>query len=48
MERYSFKLIEKKWQIFFEKNKIYRNKKNPKFYLNPLAIWYKQLAKQFP
>ena len=32
MERYSFKLIEKKWQIFFEKNKIYRNKKNPKFY----------------
>jgi len=32
MERYNFQLIEKKWQSFFEKNKIYRSKKFPKFY----------------
>ena len=32
MERYNFQIIEKKWQSFFEKNKIYRSKKFPKFY----------------
>jgi leucyl-tRNA synthetase len=32
MERYNFHSIEKKWQIFFEKKKTYRTKKNPKFY----------------
>jgi len=32
MERYNFHFIEKKWQLFFEKNKLYRDKKNKKFY----------------
>ena len=32
MERYNFQLIEKKWQLFFSKNKIYRSKDSPKFY----------------
>ena len=32
MERYNFHSIEKKWQSYFQKNKIYRSKKNPKFY----------------
>ncbi|MDB9760843.1 leucine--tRNA ligase [Pelagibacteraceae bacterium] len=32
MERYNFQLIEKKWQSFFELNKTYRPKENPKFY----------------
>jgi len=32
MERYNFHLIENKWKTFFEKKKLYRDKKNPKFY----------------
>jgi leucyl-tRNA synthetase len=32
MERFNFQLIEKKWQVFFNNNKLYRDKKNPKFY----------------
>jgi len=33
MERYNFQKIEKKWQSFFEKNKLYRSaNKNKKFY----------------
>ena len=32
MERYSFHTIEKKWQVFFEKEKLYRTKKDQKFY----------------
>ena len=32
MERYSFQQIEKKWQLFFKNNKIYRDKKSKKFY----------------
>ena len=34
MEKYNFQLIEKKWQLFFEKNKIYSTKKDykKKFY----------------
>ena len=32
MERYNFQLIEKKWQSYFEKEKTYRSKNNPKFY----------------
>ncbi len=32
MERYSFHTIEKKWQLFFEKEKLYRTKKDKKFY----------------
>ena len=32
MERYSFHTIEKKWQVFFEKEKLYRTKKDKKFY----------------
>ena len=32
MERYSFQSIEKKWQIFFNLNKIYRSDKSKKFY----------------
>ena len=32
MERYNFQLIEKKWQVSFQKEKIYRTKKDPKFY----------------
>ena len=32
MERYNFQSIEKKWQIFFEKEKLYRSKENSKFY----------------
>ena len=32
MERYNFHLIEKKWQSFFEKNKLFRKKKDQKFY----------------
>ena len=32
MERFNFQLIEKKWQFFFHNNKLYRDKKNPKFY----------------
>ena len=32
MERYNFHQIEKKWQSYFQKNKIYRDKKFPKFY----------------
>ena len=30
MEKYNFQLIEKKWQSFFENNKIYLTKKNKK------------------
>ena len=30
MEKYNFQLIEKKWQLFFEKNKIFLTKKNKK------------------
>ncbi len=32
MERYSFQLIENKWQSIFDKKKLYREKNNPKFY----------------
>ncbi len=32
MQRFSFHSIENKWQIFFEKKKLYRTKKNKKFY----------------
>jgi leucyl-tRNA synthetase len=32
MERYDFHSIEKKWQSYLEKSKIYRTQKNPKFY----------------
>ena len=32
MERFNFQKIENKWQSFFSKNKLYRNKNNPKFY----------------
>jgi len=32
MERFNFTLIEKKWQSFFNKQKLYRPKENPKFY----------------
>jgi len=32
MERYNFHLIEKKWQNFFDKKKIYRSKSKKKFY----------------
>tara|TARA_B100000767_G_scaffold161808_1_gene151858 strand:- start:19120 stop:21645 length:2526 start_codon:yes stop_codon:yes gene_type:complete len=32
VERYNFQSIEKKWQIFFEKEKLYRSKENSKFY----------------
>ena len=32
MERFNFHSIEKKWQSFFEKKKLYRQKKNKKFY----------------
>ena len=32
MERYNFQTIEKKWQSFFDKRKIYRSKDNKKFY----------------
>ena len=32
MERYSFQLIENKWQSVFDKKKLYREKSNPKFY----------------
>ena len=32
MERYNFQSIEKKWQLFFSKNKIYRSKNSKKFY----------------
>jgi len=32
VERYSFHTIEKKWQVFFEKEKLYRTKKDKKFY----------------
>src|SRR6056300_691880 len=32
MERYHFHLIEKKWQSYFERKKLYRSKKDPKFY----------------
>jgi leucyl-tRNA synthetase len=32
MERYNFQSLEKKWQSIFETKKIYRDKKNPKFY----------------
>ena len=32
MERYNFQSIEKKWQVFFSKNKIYRSKNSKKFY----------------
>ena len=32
MERYNFQIIEKKWQAYFEKNKIYREKNKRKFY----------------
>ena len=30
MEKYNFQLIEKKWQLFFEKNKINPTKKDYK------------------
>ena len=26
MERYNFKLVEEKWQNFWDKNKVYNNK----------------------
>ena len=32
MERYNFQSIEKKWQSYFDKNKLYRDKENKKFY----------------
>ena len=32
MERYSFQLIEKKWQAIFDNQKLRRKKNNPKFY----------------
>ena len=32
MERLNFQLIEKKWHSVFEKNKLYRQKKDKKFY----------------
>ena len=32
MDRYNFKSIEKKWQIFFSKNKLSRSKQQKKFY----------------
>ena len=32
MERYNFQKIEKKWQIYFEKKKLYREKDKTKFY----------------
>jgi leucyl-tRNA synthetase len=32
MERFNFHLIEKKWQPFFEKEKLYRIQKDKKFY----------------
>jgi leucyl-tRNA synthetase len=32
MDRYNFHSIEKKWQIFFNKNKLYRTKQHKKFY----------------
>ena len=32
MNRYNFQSIEKKWQIFFSKNKLYNKKKDKKFY----------------
>ena len=32
MERYNFQSIEKKWQFFFQENKIYRPKNSNKFY----------------
>ena len=32
MERYSFQLIEKKWQAIFDNHKLRRKKNNPKFY----------------
>ena len=32
MERYNFQLIEKKWQILFDKKKIINSKNSPKFY----------------
>ena len=32
MERINFQLIESKWQSIFEKKKLYRSKKNKKFY----------------
>ena len=32
MERFNFQLIEKKWQPFFEKNKLYNSTKKNKFY----------------
>ena len=32
MDRYNFHSIEKKWQIFFSKNKLYRTKQHNKFY----------------
>ena len=32
MQRYNFQLIEKKWQSFFKKNKLYRTKDSPKYY----------------
>ena len=32
MERYNFQLIEKKWQLFFKNEKMYRTKDSKKFY----------------
>ena len=32
MERLNFQLIEKKWQLFFENKKLFRTKKDKKFY----------------
>ena len=32
MERFNFQLIEKKWQLIFDKKKTYRSKENKKFY----------------
>ena len=32
MERLNFQAIEKKWQKFFEKNKLYNNKSKKKYY----------------
>ena len=32
MERLNFQVIEKKWQLIFEREKFYNKNKNKKFY----------------
>ena len=32
MERLNFQVIEKKWQLIFEREKLYNKNKNKKFY----------------